>query len=1318
MNATNIVQATDIQPKGLFPRVKWRHVLILMAVLCMAILIPDAKAQSGAGSIQGTVQDATHAVIPGAMIKVVNIGTNVTVTTKSNGVGFYSVPGLFTGTYAVTVTAPNMRTYKTNVQLLVAQSAVINPIMTAGLITQQVQVSATTVQLTTTDNGTISSTLENARINQLPMNGRLLLTLAGQTTPGLESTGQRANGLMPEALEYVADGVPLSNRNFGGEGNSTQAQLPDPDSVEEVRLETTNTSAMYSAPATGIITTKSGTNSLHGSLFETARNNAIGIAKNRNNPANYAAPHLVRNEFGASAGGPIVVPWLYHGKDKSFWFFAYERYSLSNSSNELVSVPTAAMRNGDFSGLVGSAGLIHLYDPSTTTNNAACPVPGKNTTEVNPYCRTLFANNQIPSSQISPVAKIYYNLLPLPTPSLANVDPLTGSNLNASNPNSTVIPTITWRLDHVFNENNRAYLRYTSNNQTNWALRNYPHNAPASLAYGNFPANAAGYQGILISNYAAALGFTHVFSPTFFAETVVGQNWFMQYVGAGGNPNLDYESMMGLPNNFGESGFPNFSGIMSILSSTQYQYKENQIITNIDENLTKTIGRHELQFGGRYRHERFQYLPDRNQDTIGFDTESTSLYQPSTGANYGGYSNIGYGEAGFFLGAAASYSVNLEPPTVHFHDMEFDGYIQDNWHATRNLTLNLGFRYEAHPGAWTKDGLIIGFDLPHHSLVLPNPPSWYIAHGYTTQAIINNLANIGAKIENPTQAGVPSTLIDNYDLTFSPRLGMAWQPFGGSHGTVVRGAYGRYIYPMPVRNGARNTLSGGPPMSAGYSMSYSNAAYTPDGIPNYLLRNPIPTVAGQTSGAQSDVNIVNTSSTTAITPGFGGNFLQPDLAPDYVTQTNFTIEQPLKGNSVLRVTWLWSHGTNLDHYYYPNYHPSNYVWEMDYGIVPPTGGASVIGTSQQNTYASTATGPYDNTVYGNFVRISKTGWSNDNALQVNYQRLFHHGIAYQISYVWSKPFRVGGNTFRDGVTHTALGYVGELGTGTAASMISSYPVVAPNLPPKMPAGIAPWQEWHQLAVFEQYAVDTGIPKQHITFNGIYEFPFGKGKKFLGDSNRFVDEAVGGWQIAGSGQVVSQDFFVASGNFGSNNPIKYYKGAKITDCRSGVCHPAKMWFNGYIAPTVISGNTCKNTSAPKVVSGLPGDYQPYQQPIITDCTNANYNTNDVQISSPALNATNKGNPVTQSYSPGPYNTNRYSHTVLNGPMNFNADLSLFKVFPITERTNLRFNVDAFNAFNIQGTPNPNSTDGTIQITPQYSSSYWTPRQVQFTLRLTF
>ena len=1206
------------------------------------------------------------------------------------------MPGLFTGTYVVTITAPGMKTYKSTVELQVAQAATVNPVMIPGAVSQQIEVSSDVIQLTTTDNGTIASTLESNRISQLPMNSRNVLILASMTTPGLESTGSRANGLMPEALEYVADGVPLINRNFGGEGNSNQAQLPDPDSVQEMRMETTNTSAMYSAPATGIITTKSGTNSIHGSLFETARNNAIGIAKARQNPANFAAPPLIRNEFGASGGGPIILPRLYHGKDKSFWFFAYERYSLVQQASELVTVPTQAMRNGDFSGLVNSSGQLQvLMDPSTTTNSASCLNPVTGLSAPNPSCRTQFAYNGKPNAinpnLLAPATKILYDITPLPN---TTDNPLVASNLNYPDVTRVIIPTITFRLDHSFNENNKAYLRYTSNNQLNFALRNYPSNSPDTIAADGLPAHASDYQGILIANFGGAVGYTHVFSPTFFAETLLSQSWMMQYVGGGGNPLLPYEQMLGLPDNFGEVGFPTIgANLVMPFGGTQNNYQENQIISNIDENLTKTLGRHQMQFGGRYRHERFAYLADRSPDTIAFSAgETTGLLNPATVATnaFTAYANTGHQEGDFYLGAASSYAITGESPEMHFHDMEFDGYYQDNYHVNKNLTVNLGFRYEAHPSAWMKYGLLQGFDLSNDAIVLEDPISYYISNGYTTQAIVTNLQNIGVKFETRSQAGFPSKGMVDKDFTFGPRLGIAYLPFGGKHGTVIRGAYGRYIYPVPTRNfetnGIRNV-----PFVAAYAQSFTVANQAADSLPNYLLRNPQTVVMGKNS-----TSVVNSSTTNSILPGLTMTNIDPNVSPDYVTQTNFTLEQPLKGNSALRLTCLWAHGTNLDHYYYYNYHPSQEVWEVNTGIAPPNG--SVIGSNQ---YAATATGPYDQTTYGGSGDwVMKNGWSNDNAFQATYQRLFHRDSAYQINYVWSKPFRVGGNTWRDGVAYTSEG---TYPTGSLGTLSSPYGTLTPGaLPPPRPQGIAPYAYWHGLHRWEEYQVDTAIPLQHITFNGLLDMPFGRGKKFLGNSNKLMDAVVGGWQVVGDGSIYSSDFMPVATNWGLTNSVKNYKhNAPITDCRSGVCHASFEWFNGYIAPGVINAST-------KGISGLPSNYAPYQSPIDTSIGSTYYNTNEVAVTLA------NGQVAPNVYSPGPVGANPYSHTVLNGPMNYTIDLSVYKVLPITERVNLRFNMDAFNALNVQGYNNPSTTDGTESLL----SSNNTARQVQLTMRLTF
>ncbi len=1284
---------------------KWnKPVLAIAAVLGLAMCCLPAVAQSGAGSIQGTVTDSTGAVIPGATIKVVNLATNVATTTKSNNVGFYQVPALFTGNYTVSVSAPNFKTYKTRIQLLVAQAAVINPVMTAGAVTQQVQVSANAVQLTTTDNGAITSTLENQRINQLPMNGRLLSTLLSMTTPGLEGSsvgGTRLNGLAGEALEYVADGAPLTNRQFGGT-STAQAQEPDPDAIQEVQAETTDASAMYATPGTVVITTKSGTNQVHGSLFETARNNAIGIAKARQDPANFSAPEYIRNEWGLSAGGPIVLPHIYHGKNKSFWFLAYERYSLASKSTQYFHVPTQAMRGGDFSALYQLANPVQLYDPATTYNAAFCPATGA----PNPYCRKPFVNDQIPAGRESPTMKIINDITPQ-----ANLgfNPLVQPNLQGPDDNLTIIPTWTFRLDHVFNENNRGYLRYTSNVQVQHNLRDYPVDEPALGGADGFPANSTGQAYNPTANFAPAIGFTHVFSPTFFSETILSQEWLSQHNYAGGTPFADFEKKLGLPNNFGEGGFPrwgeNGARLINPIDGTQFIYGLSQIITNLDENLTKTVGKHQMQFGGRYRHERFGYLPDEFADDNQFSTQGTGLYNTATGANYGGLPNVGNQNGDAFLGDANYYSVNLEPPYIHFHDMEFDAYFQDNYHMTRNLTWNIGLRYEAHPATLLKGGIMENFDLNRHALALASSPQKLIAEHYTTQSIITNMENIGVKFETFSQAGIPSKGTYNYDLNFLPRVGLAYQPFGGKYGTVIRGAYGRYIYPIPVRT-TYKPIPQNRPFASGYYQDYASATQSPDGIQNYLLRNPQSVVMGVNSA-----NVVDSTSTTAFLPGISVYTLPVDEAPDIVTETNATVEQPLKGNSALRVSWLWTHATNLDQQYYYNNHYSDYAWELLTGTIPPQG--RTIGLPN---YANTALGPYDQTTWGGNILDERVGWSNDNELQVNYQRLFHNGYAYQVVYVWSKPFRVGGNYFRDGHFFTGQDYVFS-GQGSITPVPNSSPITAPIAPPSRPAGIAPYASYHALDVFENYGVDTSVPLQHIQFNGIIDMPFGRGKRFFSNANRFVNEIVGGWQLAGDGNIASQTFYVNSGNWGPTHPLHVYKHAhRVTDCRSGKCIEAYQWFNGYVAPSNLPSSGCTT-----VVNGLPSSYVPYAQPIDTNynptapCGKAQdkyYNTNDVQMN--LLN----GKTDIQGFNPGPggnvNGVNPWGRTYLNGPYDYTVDLSVFKVFPITETTLLRFNMDAFNALNVQGYNNPSNYDGIENML----SSHNTPRQIQLTMRLEF
>ena len=917
-------------------------------------------------------------------------------------------------------------------------------------------------------------------------------------------------------------------------------------------------------------------------------------------------------------------------------------------------VPTMAMRTGDFSGLINGANLLQqLYDPNSTQSRE------------NNYVRTPFINNQIPLARISPLAKTLYAATPFPT---SADNPLVNFNLNGQNPTQQTVPNYTTRLDHVFNDKNRGYFRFTEVDQQQQALRNYPIASPANVATGELAEGSTGYQRIPQQTISGALGWSRTYSPTLFSETIYSMQWQRMYVEGNDASRKNFEKQFGLPNNFGQIGFPAIgANLLMPYGGSQWNYGMSQRISTLDQNFNKIAGKHQFAFGGRIRHEKFGYMSDRSPNQIAYSNQATGLYDPNTGINFGTRPNTGYQDADFFLGAASSFSQNRNAPFNNCWLIEFDSYFQDNWRVSQRLTINAGVRWEAHPAAHAANDYLVAFDAKNNALALPRPLDYYVKEGLTHEALITNLRNLGVKFENMQEGGLPSRGVASANWNIMPRLGFAYTPSFGRNGAVIRGGYGEYVYPVPVRNSIRY-LTANYPFTAGYSQSYTSAAQSPDGLPNSLLRNPLTVITGVNTAG-----VVNSNSTNALLPGIGtGTVTSSKYPPARVREANFTIEQPFRDGSVFRASYVYTHGENLDQNFLLNNAPSTYVWQAATGTTPPTG-----------TFAGVATRPYDQRTWGGITQSTKFGFSNDSALQLNYQRPYRKGFGYQVFYVHSRAFRVGGNTFRDNSLYPAANFA------------------AGAIPQGMDVG-TPLEPSREFNRWQNYRLDTAIPRNRITFNGIVDIPFGKGRRFLKSDNRFLNALVGGYQMAFVGTVVSQAFQVATGNWGETNPIKLSKtNQPVTDCRSGVCRQAYQWFNGYLPPTVINATT-------RGVQGVPADYRPYLAPINNTPGTANFGNNNVTMT------LRNGQQVLTGFSPGPVGNQPYNALVLQGPKNFQSDISLYKEFALTERWKLRFNVDAFNAFNIQGLTNPNNSDGIMQL----QQSYWTPRQVQFTGRLSF
>lgn len=1216
-------------------------------LLSFLLAAASVSAQTGAAQMQGTVTDSSGAVIPGASAVLENVRTGNRFESTTNTAGAYVFPSLQAGDYRISVNAPGLQKWEGQATLRAGQQAVVDAILQVAQTTEQVTVVGNVTQLITTNSPTIATTVERARIEQLPLNGRSIQSLLTVTVPGLEGAvaQPRVYGLRDSAMEFSQDGVPLDDRNTG----SIQARPPGLDTVQEFRVETNGSSAKLDRPANAIMITRAGTNEFHGAAFETGRNSGFGVARQRQDTFSKPPP-LVRNEFGFSAGGPVTIPKLHNGRNRTFIFGAWEELRLRSAANTGSAVWTPAMRQGDFSGLIDGVGRrITLYDPWSV---GAAPA----------YSKVPYVNNQLPSARMSPLAKYVYGVVPMPTD--AGVNPLVANNYFGPAPTNSDQRTLTFRGDHRIGDKDNIYGRYSRGewDQVNRRAFNTAGNPITSDGLWN---RETYYE----RSNTEMISWTHTFSPTLFVETVgTGSaiNWLYSLNQPSASQNIS--AQFGTPNPFNVNGAPyilnaGFQAVQfhGIVPRSQY----TQIVSG-EQNYTWVKSRHQIQFGGRYRQEILDTIPDRpNQSDLDFGSNATAIYNPATTNAFGSVPQTGDNAANFFLGIAGRYAQQRPPGAYNMAGKDLSLYLQDNWKVSNNLTLNLGVRWQYLGPYLDKAGITSVFDFPTKSIVNNVPVDQLVKTGYTTQPIVDGYSAIGVKWVTPDKVGLPDSLVTVSKRDIAPRVGFAYSRAAAGRTWVLRGGYGLYRFPIPART--FNGMRGNAPLQGSYSYNWNDSANAPDGLPNYFLRHPPAVIAGVNTANLAELSITKPP---VILPGFGMIGLDKHLPTSSAHQWNMTIEAEITKSTVARIGMIGTNGRNTESVQRYNANPiTPYVWYVNSGQPIPTG-----------FYQNTVRRAIDQTTFGDISIYAKRGYSNFTGVQLELERRYSSGLAFQLFYLMSN----------------------SASTGNVASQGGGFATFQNDQPEIFLNGAMPADIEDRLR-FYRYQRDPDITKHRVRWNYLYDLPIGKGKKFAGKVNGFVDRVIGGWQIAGYGTTASRYWQLPTNNWGPQGNIEFYGTQyKISDCRQGTCFPGYLYYNGYIP--------ANRRNVPNGVTGLPDSYRPSITPVNPIpasgiVANANFNDNN-NVTVPLRNGQQQLVALDTGLHP-------WRNQVMPGPWLTNLTASVFKSIPITERVNLRINIDAFNVLNQPGIGLPGG-DGIISLRTSAQGA----RTMQYTARLTW
>jgi len=941
-----------------------------------------AYGQRDLGTITGTISDQQGAAVPNAKITITEVASGVSYETVSNDTGTYTRPALTPGTYSIIVVAPGFqRTEQKNVIVTPGEPIGVDLSLKVGNASETVEVTAS-APLLQTESPAISENLTSAQVSELPLGGQRVFTYLARLTPGVvpaEPGARDANG-----GGFSANGVRSTGENnflINGVDNNVnvidfinQASFiigPSVEAIGDMQIITNGASAEYGRAAGGVvdITLKSGTNQVHGVAFEILQNTVLDANSWANNLSNVPRNPIKQNQFGGAMGAPII-------KNKLFIFGDYQGTRIRTSGGSVdglgyggfYTIPTAQERVGNFSGLG-----VPMYDPTTTVCTSGCS-PGTLTalSGASPvYTRNAYAGNQLPATQIDPVAAKLAALYPATNrPLAAGAFPtndyytVTSGALNTDQGDG--------RVDYHMNDSNSIFGSISWSNTQKTSATPFG----GALDGGSFAGNSEQDLG-----RNGTLSWSHIFSPTFVNEARVG---FSRLVTArtSANASTDEYKAFGIggydPTTTLNGGLPEINpGRYSQIGANDWlPTKEYNNEWDLIDNVTINKGTHSIKLGAEFRQLHFPFFQfPEPHGQVNFARTETA-YPSLTGALTS--STTGDEFASFMLGAIDSDQISTTN-FVSSTKQAYAGYVQDNWRVSPKLTVNLGLRYELFSPIGEQFGRQSNFDLQNLTLYIPSGPNQNAAlpPNFNAPAVINSIS-YPALFKTPitiSRGQVNSYLIPWDKKDFGPRLGFAYNI---QDKTVIRGFYGIFY-------GGEENQGGNPNRGESAPFNESPTFNRPNGVNQFA---PDPLMANGNAIGGLSVGFPSNPFNGSPVSSLALRALALDFDNPMVQEWNLSVQHQFSSDLALEVGYLGNHQSHQ--LYQPNQNTGPLIF-----------------TSNSNI-TSTSTSLYPD--LGSLSGTASFGFGNYNAMTAKLTKRLSNGLQFQAAYTYGHALSDSGTT--------------------------------------------------------------------------------------------------------------------------------------------------------------------------------------------------------------------------------------------------------------------------------------------------------------------